>query len=103
MKVFELLTNKEIEEILEKEPLGSEIIGELFKILIERGEENDTTKDIEELNEIISLNNEKIKDDMKILEKQINILSIKSEENRKLIAGNINQIKMLVKIIKDKL
>jgi hypothetical protein len=60
-------------------------------------------KDIEELNEIISLNNEKIKDDMKILEKQINILSIKSEENRKLIAGNINQIKMLVKIIKDKL
>lgn len=40
-------------------------------------------KDIEELNEIISLNNEKIKDDMKILEKQINILSIKSEENRK--------------------
>lgn len=103
MKVFELLTNKEIEEILEKEPLGSEIIGELFKILIERGEENDTTKDIEELNEIISLNNEKIKDDIKILEKQINILSIKSEENRKLIAGNINQIKMLVKIIKDKL
>ena len=60
-------------------------------------------KDIEELNEIISLNNEKIKDDMKILEKQINILSIKTEENRKLIAGNINQIKMLVKIIKDKL
>lgn len=60
-------------------------------------------KDIEELNEIISLNNEKIKDDMKILEKQINILSIKSEENRKLIVGNINQIKMLVKIIKDKL
>lgn len=60
-------------------------------------------KDIEELNEIISLNNEKIKDDIKILEKQINILSIKSEENRKLIAGNINQIKMLVKIIKDKL
>lgn len=60
-------------------------------------------KDIEELNEIISSNNEKIKDDMKILEKQINILSIKSEENRKLIAGNINQIKMLVKIIKDKL
>lgn len=60
-------------------------------------------KDIEELNEIISLNNEKIKDDMKILEKQINILSIKSEENRKLIAGNINQIKMLIKIIKDKL
>lgn len=60
-------------------------------------------KDIEELNEIISLNNEKIKDDMKILEKQINILSIKSEENRKLIAENINQIKMLVKIIKDKL
>ena len=44
MKVYELLTNKEIEEILEKEPLGSEIIGELFKILIERGEENDTTK-----------------------------------------------------------
>lgn len=60
-------------------------------------------KDIEELNEIISSNNEKIKDDMKILEKQINILFIKSEENRKLIAGNINQIKMLVKIIKDKL
>lgn len=60
-------------------------------------------KDIEELNEIISSNNEKIKDDMKILEKQINILSIKSEENRKLIAENINQIKMLVKIIKDKL
>lgn len=60
-------------------------------------------KDIEELNEIINLNNEKIKDDMKILEKQINILSIKSEENRKLIAENINQIKMLLKIIKDKL
>lgn len=60
-------------------------------------------KDIEELNEIISSNNEKIKDDMKILEKQINILSIKSEENRKLIAENINQIKMLLKIIKDKL
>lgn len=60
-------------------------------------------KDIEELNEIINLNNEKIKDDMKILEKQINILFIKSEENRKLIAENINQIKMLVKMIKDKL
>ena len=60
-------------------------------------------KDIEELNEIINLNNEKIKDDMKILEKQINILSIKSEENRKLIAENINHIKMLLKIIKDKL
>ena len=60
-------------------------------------------KDIEELNEIINLNNEKIKDDMKILEKQINILSIKSEENRKLIAENINHIKMLVKIMKDKL
>ena len=60
-------------------------------------------KDIEELNEIINLNNEKIKDDMKILEKQINILSIKSEENRKLIVENINQIKMLLKIIKDKL
>lgn len=60
-------------------------------------------KDIEELNEIINLNNEKIKDDMKILEKQINILFIKSEENRKLIAENINHIKMLLKIIKDKL
>ena len=60
-------------------------------------------KDIEELNEIISSNNEKVKDDMKTLEKQINILSIKSEENRKLIAENINQIKMLLKIIKDKL
>ena len=36
--------SSKIEEILEKEPLGSEIIGELFKILIERGEENDTTK-----------------------------------------------------------
>ena len=60
-------------------------------------------KDIEELNEIISSNNEKIKDDMKILEKRINILSIKSEENRKLIAENINQIKMLLKLIKDKL
>ena len=60
-------------------------------------------KDIEELNEIINLNNEKIKDDMKILEKQINILFIKSEENRKLIAENINHIKMLLKIMKDKL
>lgn len=60
-------------------------------------------KDIEELNEIINLNNEKIKDDMEILEKQINILFIKSEENRKLIAENINHIKMLVKIMKDKL
>lgn len=60
-------------------------------------------KDIEELSEIINLNNEKIKDDMKILEKQINILSIKSEENRKLIAETINHIKMLVKIMKDKL
>lgn len=103
MKVFELLTNKEIEELLEKEPLGSEIIGELFKILIERGEENETTKDIEELNELIYSNNEKIKEDIKFLEKQISILSIKSEENRKLIAENINQIKMLVKMIKDKL
>ena len=31
------------------------------------------------------------------------LLNDMTEENRKLIAGNINQIKMLVKIIKDKL
>lgn len=60
-------------------------------------------KYIEELNELIYSNNEKIKEDIKFLEKQISILSIKSEENRKLIAENINQIKMLVKMIKDKL
>lgn len=60
-------------------------------------------KDIEELNEIISLNNEKIKEDIKFLEKQIAILSIKSEENRKMISENINQIKILVKMMKDRL
>lgn len=60
-------------------------------------------KDIDEMNELIVSNNEKIKEDIKFLEKQIAILSIKTEENRKLISENINQIKMIVKMMKDKL
>lgn len=37
--IFELLTNKELEKIMEEEPLDSNLIGEAFAVLVERKED----------------------------------------------------------------